>query len=134
MENDIFYLSLPDDWFRWLFWMTVSDARSKWLFRMTVWDDYFGWLFWMPISDDCSRWLFRMPISDDFSRWLFVIRILSTNYSADWSHDWLVFERRLPTVELWPRSPLIHIPLPEIFRQFSFEIKISRLWKKNFFV
>ena len=133
MENDIFYLSIPDDWFRWLFWMTVSDDCFRCLFQMTFpddcSDDYLEWLFRMPISVDCSRWLFRMPISDDFSRWLFRMTVrdsttdsyfsdqfvilgaipISTNHSADWSHDWFVFERQLPTAELWPRSPLTTI-------------------------
>ena len=153
MENDIFYLSTWDDWFRWLFWMTVSndcfgclfqmtflDDCFRWLFRMLISDDFSGWLFRMTISDDYSRCLiqmtvpddyfvrlFPMLISDDFSRSLFRMTVrdsttdsyfsdqfvfprpipISTNHSADWSHDWFVFERRLPTAELWPRSPLI---------------------------
>ena len=79
---------------------------------MTVPDDYFGWLFQMPISDDFSRWLFGVTVPDsttdsNFSDQFEFLRPIpiSTNHSTDWSHDWFVFERRLPAAELWPRSP-----------------------------
>ena len=114
-----------DAYFRWLFRITVSDHCSRWLFRMPVSDDYSGLLFRMTISDAYSRWLFQMTVTDYSCRW-FTVRMLvrnstadsyftdqfvfprsipiSTNYSTDWSDDWFVFERRLPTAELWPRS------------------------------
>ena len=122
----LFRMTDLDDYFGWLFRMTVLDACYRWLFWMIVPDHYFRWLFWMAKVDDFSRWLFWVLISDDFSRWLFLMTVrdprndsyfsnqfvfpqpfrISTNYSADWSHDWFVFERRLPTAELWPWSPL----------------------------
>ena len=71
MENNIFYLSIPDDSFRWLFWMTVSDYCSRRLFRMPVSDDYSGLLFRMTISDAYFRCLFQMNFPDDSSEWLF---------------------------------------------------------------
>ena len=118
MENDIFYLSIPNDWFRLIFCVTVSDDCFRWLFRMTVPDDYFGWLFRMSVSDDCSRWMFRMTVRDSTTDSYFSDQFvfprpvpISTNHSADWSHEWLVFERPLPTGELWPWSLLILMPL-----------------------
>ena len=111
----MFYLSIPDDWIRWLFWMTVLDACFRWLFQMTVLDDYFRWLFQMPISDDFSRWVFWMTVCDSMTDSYFTEQFLfprlipiSINHSADWSHNnWFIFERRLPTAELWPWSHLI---------------------------
>ena len=146
MENDIFYLSIPDDWFRWLFWMTVSDACFGCLFQMTFRDDFSRWLFRMTIPDAYFRWLFQMTVpddysgcifSDDFSRWVLRMTVrdsttdsyfsdqlvfprpipISTNHSADWSHNWFVFEQRLPTAELWPRSPLTIIFCTNMFHK-----------------
>ena len=112
--------------------MPVSVDYSGLLFRMTILDAYFRCLFQitfpdvgclrMTVSDYCSRWIFRMLVSNDFFGWLFVSTTdscfsgqsifprsipISTYHSTDWSHDWFVFERQLPTAELWPRSPLI---------------------------
>ena len=115
-------------YFRWLFGMTVWNYFSRGLFRMSVSDDCSGLLFRMTISDAYFRWLFQMTISDYCSRWIFRMLVcnsttdsyssdqfvfprsipISTNHSTDWSHDWFVFERWLPTAELWPRSPLIN--------------------------
>ena len=126
----LFQMAAPYDNFGWLFRITVPDDYFEWLFRMPISEHFSRWLFRMTISHYCSRRLFRMPVSDDFSGWLFVIPRpfcnsatdpyfdeqlvfprpipISTNYSTDWSDDWFVLERRLPTAELWPRSP----PLP----------------------
>ena len=127
----LFQMSFPDSCSVWQFRMTVSDYCSRWLFRMPISEHFSRWLFRMTIrmtiSDYCSRRLFRMPVSDDFSGWLFVIPRpfcnsatdpyfneqfvfprpipISTNHSTDWSDDWFVLERRLPTAELWPRTP-----------------------------
>ena len=96
MENDIFYLPIPDDWFRWLFWMTVLDDCfgclfqmsflddcSRWLFRMTILDAYFRRLFQMTVLDDYSGRLFQMTFPDDCFGWLILIQrlihILATN-------------------------------------------------------
>ena len=112
----LFRITVPDDYFWCLFQMPISDDFSRWLFQMTV-----GCLR-ITVSDYCSRWIFRMLVSNDFFGWLFVSTTdscfsgqsifprsipISTYHSTDWSHDWFVFERRLPTAELWPRSPLI---------------------------
>ena len=113
---------------------TISDACFSWLFRITVPGAYFGCLFQMTFPDDCRmppndyfRLLFQMNISDVCFKWLFRMTVcnattdscfscqsvfprlipISTYHSTDWSHDWFVFERQLPTAELWPRSPLI---------------------------
>ena len=123
----LFRMTIPDAYLRWLFRMTIPDDFSRWLYRMTISDNYSGCLFQMTVPDDCSGWLLRMSILGDFSRWLFRMTVrdsttdsyfsdqfvfprpipISTNHSANWSHDWFVFGRRLPTAELWPRSPLI---------------------------
>ena len=112
----LFRITVPDDYFWCLFQMPISDDFSRWLFQMTV-----GCLR-ITVSDYCSRWIFRMLVSNDFFGWLFVSTTdscfsgqsifprsipISTYHSTDWSHDWFVFERQLPTAELWPRSPLI---------------------------
>ena len=151
MENNISYLSIPndysDDYFGWLtvsdccfrrlFRMPVSDYCFRRLFRVTSLDAYFRCLFQMTFPGDCSEGLFGMPpndcfgllfqmnISDTCFRWLFRMTVrnsttdsyfsnqfvfprpISANHSTDWSHNWFDFERRLPTAELWHRSPLI---------------------------
>ena len=105
-------MTIPDDFSGWLFWITISDNYSGCLFQMTVPDDCSRWLFRMSILDDCSRWRFRMNVRDSTTDSYFSDRFvfprpvpISTNHSADWSHDWFVFERRLSTAELWSRSP-----------------------------
>ena len=105
-------MTVSDDFSGWLFQMTISDDYSGCLFQMTVPDDYFGWLFQMLISDDFYRWLFRMTVHDSttdsyFSdQFVFPLLIpILTNHSADWYHGWFVYERPLPTAELWPWSP-----------------------------
>ena len=106
------------------------------LFRMTDSDEYFGGLFWMTVSDDFSGWLFWMTVRDStidscFSDQFVFPRLIpiSTNHSADWSHDWFVFERQLPTVELWPRSP------PDRLYYLRQNINVSTLntgnWRKT---
>ena len=107
----LFQMTFPDDCFGSLFQVTISDACFRWLFRITVPDYYFRWLFQMTVSDYCSRWIFQMLVRNStadsyFTTFPWSIPI-STNHSTDWSHYWLVFERRLPTAELWSRSPLI---------------------------
>ena len=134
-------------YFRWLFWMTVSDYCSRWLFRMLVSDEYSGLLFRMTIPDAYFRWLFQMTISDYCSRWIFRMLVcnsttdsyfsdqfvfswsipISTNRSTDWSHDWFVFERRLPTAELWPRPP-------DTFQAYRNNYSIVTKEKKVFFL
>ena len=112
----MFRMPVSDDFYGWLFRMTISDDYSGCLFQMTVTDDYFVCLFRMSISDDFSRLLFRMTVRDSTTdsyisdQFVFPWPIpISSNHSADWSHDWFVFERQLPTAELWPRSPLTTI-------------------------
>ena len=127
-SRGLFRMPVSDDYSRFLFGMTVSDAYFRCLFQMTFPDDCSEWLFWMPRNDSFGL-LFQMNISDACFRWLFRMTVLnsttdsyfsdqsvfprsipiSTNPSTDWSHDWFVFERWLPTVELWSRSPLIPI-------------------------
>ena len=114
----LFQVTIPGYCSGWLFRMPISDAYFRWLFQVTVPNDYFGCLR-MTVSNYCSRWIFRMLVSDDLfhnsttdsyfsNQSVFPWSIpISTNHSTDWSHDWFVFERRLPTAELWPRSPLI---------------------------
>ena len=71
VENDIFYLSILDDWFRWLFRTTTSDYYSWWPFPMTVSAACFRLLFRMTVSvtvrDDDFGWRFQMTIPDDNS-------------------------------------------------------------------
>ena len=115
-----------DDYFEWLLRITVPEDCFGCLFQMTIPDYCSGWLFWMP-PNDCFGLLFQMNILDACFRWLFRMTVpnsttdsyfsdqfvfprsipISTNHSADWSHDWFDFERRFPTAELWPRSSLI---------------------------
>ena len=119
--------------------MPVSVDFSGLLFRMTILDAYFRCLFQMTFPDDCRmppndcfRLLFQMNISDACFKWLFRMTVgnsttdsyfsgqsvfprsipISTYHSTDWSHGRFVFERRLSTAELWPRSPLILIMAP----------------------
>ena len=106
-------ITVPEDCFACLFQMTIPDYCSGWLFWMPP-NDCFGLLFEMNILDACFRWLFRMTVSNSttdsyFSdQFVFPRSIpISTNHSADWSHDWFDFERRFPTAELWPRTSLI---------------------------
>ena len=116
--------------------MPVSVDYSGLLFRMTILDAYFRCLFQMTFPDDCRmppndcfRLLFQMNISDACFKWLFRMTVgnsttdsyfsgqsvfprsipISTYHSTDWSHGKFVFEGRLSTGELWPRSPLILI-------------------------
>ena len=119
--------NVSDAYFRRLFRITVSDHCSRWLCRIPVSDDYSGLQFRMTISNACFRWLFQVTVSDYCSWWIFRMLVrnstadsyftdqfvfprsipISTNHSTDESHNWFVFERRLPTAELWPRSHLI---------------------------
>ena len=111
----LFRIIVQDDYFGCLFQMTFPDDCSEWLFPIPP-NGCFGLLFQMNIPDVCFRWLFRITfrnsttdsyLSDQF---VFPISIpISTNHSTDWSHDWFVLERRLPTAELWPRSSLIFL-------------------------
>ena len=123
----LFRMSIPDDCFRWLFGMTIPDDCSRWVFRMTIPDAYFRWLwlFRMTIPDAYFKWLFRMAIPDTYFRWLFRVTVrdpttdsyisdqfvfprpipISANHSTDWSHDWFIFERRLPTADYDPDPP-----------------------------
>ena len=111
----IFRMPVSDDYSGLLFRMSISDDFSRWLFRMTISDAYFRLLFQMTVSDYCSRWIFRMLVRNSTADSYFTDQFvfprsipISTNYSTDWSHYyWFVFERRLPTAEFWPRSPLI---------------------------
>ena len=109
----LFWMTILDAYFRCLFQMTFPDDCSEWLFRMPP-NDCFGLLFQMNILDACFRWLFRMTVPNSMTdsyfsdQFVFPRSIpISTNHSADWSHDWFDFERRFPTAELWPRSSLI---------------------------
>ena len=111
----LFRMTVSDTYFRCLFQMTFPDDSSEWLFRMPP-NDSFGLLFQMNILDACFRWLFRMTVRNSTTDSYFNDQSvfprsipISSNCSTDWSHDWFVFERRLPTVELWPRSLLIPI-------------------------
>ena len=139
----LFRMTVSDDFSGWLFRMTISGDYSGCLFQITVPDDYFEWLFRMPISYDCSRWLFRMTIPDACFRWLFQMTVrdsttesyfsdqllfpqpipISTNHSTGWSHDWFVFERRLPTAELWPWSP------PDSISIIDGMVVLQKVWK-----
>ena len=106
-----------------LFWMTILDAYFRCLFQMTFPDDCrmppndcFRLLFQMNISDACFKWLFRMTVGNSTTDSYFSGQSvfprsipISTYHSTDWSHGRFVFERRLSTAELWPRSPLILI-------------------------
>ena len=96
-------ITVPEDCFGCLFQMTISDYCSGWLFWMPP-NDCFGLLFQMNIFDACFRWLFRMTVPNSTTDLYFSDQFvfprsipISTNHSADWSHDWFVFERRLPT-------------------------------------
>ena len=144
----LFRTTVSDDCFGCLFQMTFRDGCSGWLFRMTISDDYSRCLIQMTVPDDYFVRLFPMLISDDFSRSLFRMTVrdsttdsyfsdqfvfprpipISTNHSADWSHDWFVFERRLPTAELWPRSPLIfyEVTLNKSCRMRYFSVIVSK--------
>ena len=109
----LFRMTISNAYFRCLFQMTFPDDCSEWLFRMPP-NDSFELLFQMNISDACFRWLFRITVHNSTTDSYFSNQSvfpwsipISTNHSTGWSHDWFVFERRLPTAELWPRSPLI---------------------------
>ena len=99
----LFQMTFPDDCFGLLFQMTISDTCFRWLFRITVPDDYIGSLYQMTFPDGSFGLLFQMNISDSYFSNQFVFPRssipISTNHSADWSHDWFVFERRLPTAD-----------------------------------
>ena len=110
----MFPVPISDDISGWLFRITVPDNYFGWLFQITISDAYFRYLFQMTVSDYCPRWIFRMLLrnstADSFftEQFVFARSIpISTYHSTDWSHDWFVFERRLPTAELWSRSSLI---------------------------
>ena len=110
----LFQMTIPDYCSGWLFRMPISDDFSRWLFRMTISDAYFRLLFQMTVSDYCSRWIFRMLVRNSTADSYFTDQFvfprsipISTNHSTDESHNWFVFERRLPTAELWPRYHLI---------------------------
>ena len=124
----LFQKIISDACFRWLFRVTVPDDFFECLFQMSISDDFSRWLsewlFRMPpnysfellfhISDACFRWLFRITVRNSTTDSYFSNQSvfpwsipISTNHSTDWSHDWFVFERRLPTAELWPRYSLI---------------------------
>ena len=110
----LFRMPVLDDYSGLLFWLTILDAYFRWLFRMTISDAYFSWLFQMTGLDYRSRWIFRMLVRNSTADSYFTDQFvfprsipISTNHSTDWSHDWFVFEGRLPTAELWPRSLLI---------------------------
>ena len=112
----LFRMRVSDDYSGLLFWLTISDAYFRWLFRMTISDAYFSWLFQMTGLDYRSRWTFRMLVRNSTADSYFTDQFvfphsipISTNHSTDWSHDWFVLERRLPTAELWPRSSLIFL-------------------------
>ena len=50
VENDIFYLSILNDWFRWLFRTIILGCL---LFLMTISGDCFGCMLHMAFPNDC---------------------------------------------------------------------------------
>ena len=126
----LFQITVPDDYFEWLFRMPVSYDCSRWLFRMTIPDACFRWLFRMTVWDAYFRWLFQMTVRDSTTESYFSDELLfpqpipiSTNHLTGWSHDWFVFERRLPTAELWPWSP------PDSISIIDGMVVLQKVWK-----
>ena len=123
-----------------LFWMTILDAYFRCLFQMTFPDDCqmppndcFRFLFQMNISNTCFKCLFRMTVgnftTDSYfsGQSVFPRSIpISAYHSTDWSHEWFVFERRLPTAELWPKC--IVKMIKQNLRTRSITLIISVLW------
>ena len=90
VDNDIFYLSIPDD---------CSDDYFGWLFRITIPDDNFGWLFRMPVSEYFSGWqfrvLFQMTISNDYFGSSEVIDLQTRMKHQDWINEEAKWKRVL---------------------------------------
>ena len=132
-----FWITVPDDYFGCLFQMTFPDdcldsyCLDCCLFRMAILDGYSAWicsseevkwkrgldhlLFNRRLSSSTAPWNFKQPLRNSTTNSYFSDQFVFSDFSDRFrfarpiyiSTNQFVFERRFPTAELWPWSPLM---------------------------